>query len=459
MGLDPLLFRTEDQGGKLELVKESQRRRYKPEEQVNNVVAAYEENRRAQHAKDQAKSEVKKIQDEITAKKKAKQEVDEQLLKNKTEAESKVPQLEKDHEEASIRMESAIRAIGNIVHQSVPVSKDEKDNLVVKQWGDFKTDPEKKHHHEVLGMLDGYESARGVKVAGHRGYFLKGVGVQLNFAIMQYGMDFLNSRDYTMLQPPYLMNRGVMSNTAQLEEFDEALYKINLSSADQASASEETEKYLIATSEQPISALHQGEWLDPKNLPIRYGGVSTCFRKEAGAHGKDTWGIFRVHQFEKIEQFCITSPETSWEMHEKMLEHSEEFYQSLGIPYRVVSIVSGALNNAAAKKYDLEGWFPSFNEHRELVSCSNCTDYQSRSMEIRYGSKKQNEREKKYVHMLNSTLCATTRTICAILENYQTPTGVQVPEALQKYMGGKTFMEFKIKYEDLPTSKGAAKKK
>jgi len=213
------------------------------------------------------------------------------------------------------------------------------------------------------------------------------------------------------------------------------------------------EKYLIATSEQPISAFHQGEWLEPKQLPLRYGGISTCFRKEAGAHGKDTWGIFRVHQFEKIEQFCITTPENSWEMHEEMLKIAEEFYQSLGIPYRVVSIVSGALNNAAAKKYDLEGWFPGFNEFRELVSCSNCTDYQSRSLGIRCGSKKQNEKEKKFVHMLNSTLCATTRTICAILENYQTENGVNVPEVLQSYMGGATFLPFV--HKEMPVAKGA----
>jgi len=187
-------------------------------------------------------------------------------------------------------------------------------------------------------------------------------------------------------------------------------------------------------------------------LPLRYAGISPCFRKEAGAHGKDLRGIFRVHQFEKIEQFVITTPEKSWEMHEEMLATSEEFFQSLKIPYRVIAIVSGALNNAAAKKYDLEGWFPGFGEFRELVSCSNCTDYQSRSLNVRCGSKKSNEKEKKYVHMLNSTLSATTRTICAILENYQTPEGVMVPEVLQPFMGGMKFMPFV--HQELPKSKG-----
>lgn len=157
-----------------------------------------------------------------------------------------------------------------------------------------------------------------------------------------------------------------------------------------------------------------------KKKKNRYAGYSTCFRKEAGAHGKDTWGVFRVHQFEKVEQFVITEPGKSWEQFDEMVEYSEQFYQSLGLPYQIVSIVSGALNNAAAKKYDLEAWFPYQGEYKELVSCSNCTDYQSRRLEIRCGVKKMGDREKKYVHCLNATLCATERTLCCILENYQT---------------------------------------
>ena len=202
------------------------------------------------------------------------------------------------------------------------------------------------------------------------------------------------------------------------------------------------DKYLIATSEQPLCAFHRSEWVAEKELPKRYAGFSTCFRKEAGSHGRDTWGIFRVHQFEKIEQFVVCEPEKSKEMHTEMIAACEDFYKSLGISYRVVNIVSGELNNAAAIKYDLEGWFPTLARYRELVSCSNCTDYQARAMEVRCGGKKLNEREKKFCHFLNSTLCATTRTICAILENYQTPEGVKVPEVLVPYMGGRTFMPF-----------------
>lgn len=175
----------------------------------------------------------------------------------------------------------------------------------------------------------------------------------------------------------------------------------------------------------------------------RYAGFSTCFRKEAGAAGKDNWGIFRVHQFEKIEQFCLTEPEKSWEMFNEMISTSEEFMQSLGFQYRVVAIVSGALNNAAAKKYDLEAWFPYQNTFKELVSCSNCTDYQSRRLEIRCGVKKAQSQEKVYVHCLNSTLCATERTLCCILETHQREDGVVVPEALRPYMGGRDFLPFK----------------
>jgi seryl-tRNA synthetase len=265
--------------------------------------------------------------------------------------------------------------IGNVVHASVPTSNDEaKDSEVTRMWGELRSGEDMKHHHELLWMIDGFEPERGVATAGHRGYFLKGVGTLLNVALVQYGLHFLTKRKYTALQPPFFMNKSVMAGVAQLEEFDEALYHVS---------GEGEDKYLIATSEQPICAYHQGEWLDPRTLPLMYAGSSTCFRKEAGAHGRDTWGIFRVHQFEKIEQFAITDPASSWEMHEQMIKTACEFYEALGLPYRVINIVSGELNNAAAKKYDLEGWFPAFAEYRELVSASNCTDYQSRAMEIR----------------------------------------------------------------------------
>jgi len=260
-------------------------------------------------------------------------------------------------------------------------------------------------------------------------------GVDLNLALITYGLNFLRTKNYKKIQTPYFMKKDVMARTAQLSQFDEELYKV---------VGDGDDKYLIATSEQPISAFHANEWFDrpAEDLPLKYAGFSTCFRKEAGSHGRDTWGIFRVHQFEKIEQFVLTDPEKSWEMFDEMIATSEEFYQSLGLPYRVIAIVSGALNNAAAKKYDLEAFFPYQGEYKELVSCSNCLDYQSRHLEIRCGTKKMGDREKKYVHCLNSTLTATERTICCILENYQTPEGLRVPEPLIPYMGGRDFLPY-----------------
>ena len=284
-------------------------------------------------------------------------------------------------------------------------------------------------------MIDGYEPERGRRVAGHRGYFLKGNAVVLNQALIMYAMQWNRDRGFTLLQTPYFMNKDVMSGVAQLEDFDESLYEVN--------GEEGESKYLIATSEQAMCGYHMGEWMDDKDLPLKYSGFSTNFRKESGAHGKDTWGIFRVHQFDKVEQFVISSPEDSWMMHEYMMKNSRDFYESLNLPYRVVNIVSGALNNSAAKKYDLEGWFPGYNDYRELVSCSNCTDYQSRAMDIRYGSTKTNKEDKKYVHLLNSTLCALTRTICCILENYQRGDGVEIPDVLKRYMGGLDLLPFK----------------
>jgi seryl-tRNA synthetase len=324
--------------------------------------------------------------------------------------------------------------VGNLVHPAVPRYNDESYNTIERTWGTPSMKSTNHHHHELLEMIDGYESMRGVNIAGHRACFLKGVGVMFNQALIQHGLSFLRKREYTALQPPYFMKKEVMAATAQLEQFDEELYKVQgeTSSGDM---------YLIATSEQPISALHRNEWLQGHELPKRYAGVSTCFRKEAGSHGKDAWGIFRVHQFEKVEQFVVCDPEQSWEILEQMVSTSEEFLKSLELPHRVVNIVSGALNNAAAKKIDIEAWFPTLGVYRELVSCSNCTDYQSRAMETRFGQKKANE-AKKYVHMLNGTLCATQRTICCLLENYQTEEGIIVPKALRKYMDDLEFIPF-----------------
>ncbi|CCG81968.1 Seryl-tRNA synthetase,cytoplasmic [Taphrina deformans PYCC 5710] len=451
-----------------ELIRESQRRRGAPVETVDEVIEMYKDWVATRFKLDSTNREINAIQKDIGKKMKAKEDASEFLAKKAALEKTKAELITEETTKESAMKKRAL-TIGNIVHKSVPVSMDEDNNELIKTWApegsvtgshtveeealEKKVDitVEKKDclsHHEVLTRIDGYDPERGVKVVGHRGYFLRQYGVFFNQALINYGLNFLSERGYIPLQTPQLMNKDVMAKTAQLEQFDEELYKV---------IDGQDEKYLIATSEQPISAYHSDEWFDnPADLPIKYAGFSSCYRREAGSHGKDAWGIFRVHTFEKIEQFVLTAPEDSWDMFDKMIGASEEFYQSLKLPYRIVAIVSGALNNAAAKKYDLEAWFPFQGEYKELVSCSNCTDYQSRRLEIRYGIKKMGEREKKYVHCLNSTLCATERALCCILENYQTPDGVIVPEVLRPYMGGKTFLPFT---KALPKNSTSTKRK
>jgi seryl-tRNA synthetase len=271
--------------------------------------------------------------------------------------------------------------------------------------------------------------------------------VALEQALVSYAQQFLLDRGATLLSPPLFMRKEVMSEVAQLSQFAEELYKVTGKASEREDDAAVDEKFLIATSEQPIAAFHRGERLDLKELPIRYGGVSECFRQEVGSHGRDTRGIFRVHQFKKIEQFCITSPYggESWRMMDEMIANAEAFTAGLGLSYQIVNIVSGALNLAAAKKLDLEAWFPGQGKFRELVSCSNCTDYQARRLNVQLGAGKSVHAgaAPEYVHMLNSTLCATTRMICCILETHQQgdfdPTGannggIVVPEGLRPFL-------------------------
>lgn len=310
-----------------------------------------------------------------------------------------------------------VSEIPNLLDSSVPISNNEDDNAIV-----FQTDicEKKKYGQYDLCLKTGiYESA--TEIAGNRGYFLANDGVRLNTALLAYAQDFVRAREYKVMQTPFFMTQEAMKTVCQLSDFDETLYKL-----------ESEDKYLIATSEQPLTAYFNGKKL--LDLPVRLSGVSSCFRREAGKHGKDTNGIFRVHQFEKVEQFCVTNAESSYEMMEEMLQNAKDFYDSLGFQYRVVSIVSGALNNAASKKYDIEGWFSGSGEFRELVSCSNTTDYFSRRLNCK------NSRNE-LCHMLNSTLYANTRTICCLLETMQTETGIKIPNVLVPYFG-KDFIPY-----------------
>ena len=370
-----------------------------------------------------------------------------ELTADKKAHEAKIAELEAKEKELIEIRDSTLGQIGNLVPDDVPVDDDEDNNRIESTFGEFEREDWMLSHYDLTQLAGIANTVKGSEVAGSRGYFLTGYGVLLNQALISYAIHFLRKRGFQPLHTPFAMNKSMMAKVAQLGDFDEQLYKVSGGGEDQ---------YLIATSEQPICAYHANEWLNEKQVPIKYAGYSTCFRKEAGSHGRDQLGIFRVHQFEKIEQFVITSPENneSWDMQKEMIENSCEFYKSLGIPYRVVNIVSGALNDAAAKKYDLEAWFPGSKAHRELVSCSNCTDFQSRRLEVRFGQNKTDDGRKVYAHMLNSTLIATERAMCCVLENYQTKEGIKVPPVLQEYMGGVRFIPF-VKAPEKP-KKGPA---
>ena len=336
-----------------------------------------------------------------------------------------IEENEKQLNKVEATRNSALREVGNWTHDSVPVSNDEDENKVERTWGNCDTKG-KYSHVDLIVMIDGMNAEKGAVVGGGRGYFLTGPAVFLEHALIQHSLHLLFDKGYTPLYTPFFMRKEVMQEVAQLSQFDEELYKVVGKGSEKGE--EGDEKYLIATSEQPIAAYHRDEWIAESALPIKYAGISTCFRQEVGSHGRDTRGIFRVHQFEKVEQFVLTSPHDnkSWEMMDEMIGNAENFCQSLGIPYRVVNIVSGALNHAASKKLDLEAWFAGSGAFRELVSCSNCLDYQARRLLVRYGQSKKMNANVDFVHMLNATMCAATRVICAILETHQTETGVKV---------------------------------
>ena len=315
--------------------------------------------------------------------------------------------------------------IPNVLHKSVPCG-DDSANKEIRKWG---TVPqfsfEVKDHIDISENLNLLELERAAKTAGARFYYLMGDLVKLNQSLIQFGLDFLSEKEYTMSQPPYMINRKAMEGAVILDDFEDVIYKI-----------EDQDLYLIGTSEHAMVSMYADEILDGNSLPARYSAISPCFRKEAGAHGKDQKGIFRVHQFEKIEQFVFSKPEDSWNEHENMIAITEEFFQKLEIPHKVVLLSSGDMGKISAKTYDLEVWMAGQNAYREVVSCSNCLDYQSRRLKIRFRDK--TNEDTKYIHTLNSTLIATERTMVAIMENFQTKDGhVNIPNVLQKYMGKK----------------------
>lgn len=338
----------------------------------------------------------------------------------------KITAAEEQTGKLKANIDTALYKLPNLLHDSVPAGKDETENKEVKKWGKPPKLSFPLKGHEELGLaLEILDIERAAKISGARFYFLRNEGVLLDLALQKFALDFLAEKGFAPILPPFLMRRQPYEGVVDLEDFEKVMYKV-----------EGEDLYLIATSEHPLIGQFQNETIPESSLPLKIAGVSPCFRKEAGSHGKDTKGIFRVHQFNKVEQVILCRPEDSWKEHEHLLRNTEQLFQRLELPYRVVSVCTGDIGSIAAKKYDIEAWMPAQKSFREVASCSNCTDYQARRLRIRYG--KPSAPATGLVHTLNSTAIPTSRALVAILENCQQKDGsVLVPKALVPYLGGK----------------------
>jgi len=338
----------------------------------------------------------------------------------------KIKAVEKNTGNYSDKVNSLLMRLPNLLHSTVPEGRDESENQTARTWGKKQKFAFQPKDHIDIGVPKGWiDIEHAAKISGARFFFLKGPVALLDMALMHYAWDFMFKQGFTPVWPPFMMKRKPYEGVVDLSDFGNVMYKI-----------EGEDLYMIATSEHPLTAQHTDEVLDANGLPLLYSGFSTNFRKEAGTHGKDTKGIFRVHQFNKVEQIVICRPEDSWKWHERLIQNAEKFFQSLQLPYRVVNICTGDIGTVAAKKYDLDVWLPGQGKYREAVSCSNCTEYQSRRLNIRY-REKEGAPPAGFAHTLNSTL-VTDRGVIAILENFQQKDGsVLIPKVLQPYLGMK----------------------
>jgi len=363
----------------------------------------------------------KQVTTEIAKLKKAGEEADDEFRRAQN-LDEEIGNIEKQVNKQEQKSHEYLMRLPNLLDDSVPPGKDENDNVQIKTWGTIPTFTFPIRNHIDLALdLNQIDMESAGKVSGARFFFLKNQVAMLDMALMSFAIVELTRKGYTPIIPPYLMKREAYEGVTALADFVDVLYKV-----------ENEDLYLIATSEHPMAAMYMNEVLKEQEMPLKLAGISACFRKEAGAHGKDTRGIFRTHQFNKIEQFIFCRPEDSARLHEELLQNAEELLQKLELSYRVVNVCTGDIGTVAAKKYDIEAWMPAQNGYREVVSCSNCTDYQARRLGIRY-REKEGAAPKGFVHTLNSTAIATGRTIVAILENNQQEDGtVMIPGALRQ---------------------------
>jgi seryl-tRNA synthetase len=414
-----------------EIVRKDLEKRGEPEkiEMLNNLIEYDIEWRNLLTEASELRHKRKQITAEVANLKKQKKDASKQIEQAKS-IPQQIKELEVKVAEYREKADQLLLKLPNILHETVPFGKDEHDNVVEKLVGKppkFGFEP--KSHVEIASDLDLIDFERAAKVSGHGFYYLKGDLARLDFAIMTYTIDLLRNRAYTLIEPPLMMHRKPYLGVTDLEFFGDQLYKI-----------EDDDLYLIATSEHPMAASFMDEILLQQDLPIKYVGVSPCFRKEVGAHGKYTKGLFRVHQFNKIEQFIFCHPDDSWKYHEELQKNSEDLYKGLGLHYRVVNVCTGDIGIIAAKKYDIEVWMAD-GTYREAGSNSNCTDYQARRLNIKY-REKEGQSPVGFVHTLNNTALATSRTLIAILEQYQQKDGsVVIPEVLRPLMGGLEKLE------------------
>ena len=412
-----------------EVLKADHDKRDMPHDNIDEVIRLDEEWRQARYDVDQLRKKRNEAARGIAeAKKSGDSAAADAILAEVASLGQEIDALSEKVDSCLAERDAIRMRVPNILHESVPVGEDDQKNTLHSLHGD-KTELgfEARNHNDLIEMNNWVDLARGAKVTGSRFYFLQGDLARLEMALQSYSANFLMERGYTLVQPPLMMNREAYEGVTDLGDFETVMYGI-----------EPDKYYLIATSEHPLTAMRMDEIIEPAELPIKLVGVSSCFRREVGAHGLSDRGIWRVHQFTKIEQIVICKPDDSWEHHEELLTNAVELWDSLGLHYRVVNICTGDMGTVASKKYDLEAWLPGANAYKEVVSCSNCTDYQANRLRMRYRTAEGNSA----VHTLNSTAVATSRALVAIMEQYQNEDGtVRVPDVLIPHMGGQSILK------------------
>lgn len=405
-------------------VKEAMRNRQNPMDETIDEILNIDEQRRVLTAKTEGeKAEQNKLSKQIPMLKKEGKNTEELMAQLKTLSDD-IKEMASELSGLETKQRELLLRVPNIPHESVPVGKDDSDNVEQRRWGEPRTfDFEPKAHWDLGTGLDILDFERAAKVAGARFTFYKGLGARLERSVINFYMDFHAQHGYTEMLPPYMVNRGSMTGTGQLPKFEEDAFRVA-----------NNDYFLIPTAEVPVTNYYANEILDGSKLPLKFCAYSACFRAEAGSAGRDTRGIIRQHQFNKVELVKFADPGTSYDELESLTHSAEEALQALGLPYRVVALSSGDLGFSSAKTYDIEVWLPSYGRYAEISSCSNFEDYQARRAGIRF--KRTPKDKAQLVHTLNGSGLAVGRTVAAIMENYQNEDGtITVPEVLRPYMG------------------------